>query len=205
MLSQSVIKRLTAEERKYVRDAGIILGLITGGVAYHNYRQYLKKDFLRSEGHYRFNSTIRNCTPWKQMYFTWWRMPDQEYNVYHRFKPYYVVGQIDYTKEVLIPRTRHVDGVTMEGYDVINPLYCYEGGKISFRRAFAKEDPVSVERAALIINRGWIPKELKDKRSRPNEINSRRLVRYDGVFMKGKNIHDYKVPNNPDNNEWHNL
>ena len=93
----------------------------------------------------------------------------------------------------------------MEGYDVINPLYCYEGGKISFRRAFAKEDPVSVERAALIINRGWIPKELKDKRSRPNELNSRRLTRFNGVFMKGKNIHDYKVPNNTDNNEWHNL
>ena len=26
-----------------------------------------------------------------------------------------------------------------------------------------------------------------------------------GVFRAGKDIHDYKVPNNPDNNEWHNL
>lgn len=26
-----------------------------------------------------------------------------------------------------------------------------------------------------------------------------------GTWMKGKDIHDYKVPNNPDNNEWHNL
>ena len=23
--------------------------------------------------------------------------------------------------------------------------------------------------------------------------------------MKGKDIHDYKIPNNPDNNDWHNL
>jgi hypothetical protein len=26
-----------------------------------------------------------------------------------------------------------------------------------------------------------------------------------GVFRAGKDIHDYKYPNNPDNNEWHNL
>ena len=25
------------------------------------------------------------------------------------------------------------------------------------------------------------------------------------MFRAGKDIHDYKVPNNPDNNEWHNL
>jgi hypothetical protein len=31
------------------------------------------------------------------------------------------------------------------------------------------------------------------------------LVRISGTFLKGKNIHDYKIPNNPDNNEWHNL
>ena len=23
--------------------------------------------------------------------------------------------------------------------------------------------------------------------------------------MKGKDLHDYKIPNNPDNNDWHNL
>jgi hypothetical protein len=30
-------------------------------------------------------------------------------------------------------------------------------------------------------------------------------VKLKGVFRKGKNLHDYKVPNNPDNQEWHNL
>jgi cytochrome oxidase assembly protein ShyY1 len=73
------------------------------------------------------------------------------------------------------------------------------------KKQFAKEDPISIDRSALILNRGWIPKELKDKRSRPNELNSRKLTRVNGVFMRGKNIHDYKIPNNPSNNEWHNL
>lgn len=62
-----------------------------------------------------------------------------------------------------------------------------------------------VERAAVIINRGWIPAELKDKRSRPNEVNTRDLIKVRGVFRKGKDLHDYRIPNNPDNNEWHNL
>ena len=66
-------------------------------------------------------------------------------------------------------------------------------------------DPVSIERAAIIVNRGWIPATLKDKRMRPNDVNTRKLVKLKGVFRAGKDIHDYKYPNNPDNNEWHNL
>ncbi len=205
MLTRSLIKRMSTEERSYLRDGGIYLGLFTGLIGYLNYREYIKKDFLRSEGHYRMHQRITNMTPWKQLYFTWWRMPDEEFNVYHRFKPYFILGQIDYTKEVLIPKVKYVDGVPLQGYDVINPVYCYEGGKFSFKNLFNKQDPVLIERAALIVNRGWIPIELKDKRSRPNEINSRTLVKFRGVFRRGKDIHDYKIPNNHDNNEWHNL
>ncbi len=97
-------------------------------------------------------------------------MPEEEFNVYHRFKPYFITGQIDYSKEVLIPKQKVLaDGTKLDGFDIINPVYCYEGGRISFKKAFKNEDPVSVERAAIIVNRGWIPYELKDKRSRPNE------------------------------------
>jgi len=31
------------------------------------------------------------------------------------------------------------------------------------------------------------------------------LVKVTGTWRKGKDIHDYKVPNNPDNNEWNNM
>jgi len=64
---------------------------------------------------------------------------------------------------------------------------------------------VNIERAAIIVNRGWIPANLKDKRSRPNEINTRKLIKIKGVFRKGKTIHDYKVPNNPESGDWNNL
>ena len=157
MLSRSLIKRMSSEERNYIRDGAIYTTLFTGLFSYFNYREYIRKDFLRSEGHYRFSSRISNMTPWKQLYFTWWRMPDEEFTVYHRFKPYYIIGQLDYTKEVLIPKRKYIDGLAQDGYIVVNPLYCYEGGKLSFKAAFEKQDPVSIERAALIVNRGWIP------------------------------------------------
>lgn len=201
MLSRTLIKKMGSAERSLVRDGAVTVFMGTGAVAYWNYRERIRKEFLRSEGHYRFSHNVENVTPWKQLYWTWWRMPREEYNVYHRFKPYFIVGQIDYTKEILLPQKKN--GVA--GYDVINPLYCYEGGKISFKNLLGGSDPVQIDRAAIIVNRGWIPASLKDKRTRPTEINSRQLVKMKGTFRKGKDIHDYKYPNNPDNNEWHNL
>jgi cytochrome oxidase assembly protein ShyY1 len=112
------------------------------------------------------------------------------------------------SKEVLIPKTKVIDGVSVLGYDVVNPLYCYEGGKISMKNALTNDckDMISVDRSAIIVVRGWIPAEYRDKRSRPQEATaSKQLVKVVGTWLRGKDIHDYKRPNNPDNNEWHNL
>ena len=204
MLIRSVIQRLPSTERTLIRDGAIFTGLLTGMFGYANYREFIKKEFYRSEGHYRFEQRAQNCTPWKQMYFTWYRMPKEEWTVYHRFKSYFVLGQLDQSKEILIPRTKVVNGTKKAGFDVISPLYCYEGGSVSFKNTFAGENPVDVDRAAIIVNRGWIPANKRDKRSRPTQ-NSRKLVRMTGTWRRGKDIHDYKVPNNPDNNEWNNL
>lgn len=46
---------------------------------------------------------------------------------------------------------------------------------------------------------------MKERKSRPLEINTRQLVKLNGTFRKGKDVHEYKIPNNPDNNEWYNL
>lgn len=170
MLAKSLINKMNTTERSLVRDGALMTSLLTGSFAYFNYRERVRKDFLRSESHYRFSHITANITPWKQLYFTWWRMPEEEYNVYHRFKPYFILGQLDYTKEVLIPK-KNAAGV--DGFDVINPLYCYEGGKVSMKELMNDGDPVKVERSAIIINRGWIPANLRDKRFRPTEINSR--------------------------------
>jgi cytochrome oxidase assembly protein ShyY1 len=41
------------------------------------------------------------------------------------------------------------------------------------KELFGGGDPVKLERAAIIVNRGWIPAQLKDKTTRPTEVNSR--------------------------------
>ena len=206
MYATTLVKRMAREERTLLRDGAIYTFLATGAFSYFQYREYIKKSFRRSEAHYKFNQTVTNCTPWKQMYFSWWRMPEEEWTVYHRFRPYFVIGQLDYSKEVLIPRDKTINGQAIAGFDVINPFYCYEGGKISMGKALSMSgDPIQIDRAAIIVRRGWIPAAYREKISRPNEVNSRELVKLSGCFMPGKNVHEYTIPNNPDANEWNNL
>jgi len=66
-------------------------------------------------------------------------------------------------------------------------------------------DSISVARAALIVKRGWVPAAYRERTSRPEELNSRELVKITGCFMAGKDVHNYTIPNNPDANDWNNL
>jgi len=104
MLARNLMQKMNVAERSMVRDGAVFTFMTTGALAYWNYRERIRKEFYRSEAHYRFSNIAENCTPWKQLYFTWWRMPMEEFNVYHRFRPYFILGQLDYSKEVLIPQ-----------------------------------------------------------------------------------------------------
>lgn len=201
------LRRLRGSQKGLVNTGALTLGLLTGGFAYYNYRVKLTKDFLIGHGHHRFDRAAVNRTPYRSQWLTWYRMPEQEYNVYHRFMPYYVIGQLDYDKEILIPSKRTINGVKVSGYDVINPLYCYDAGRVNASALELNDNSkmTSTDRAAIIVNRGWIPEELKDKRTRPWEQTTRQLVRIPGTFMQAKDIHDYKKANNPNTNEWYNL
>jgi hypothetical protein len=65
MLARSLIKRMNTSERSMVRDGAAACTLLTGAVAYWNYRERLRKDFWRSAAHYRFSQMAENITPWK--------------------------------------------------------------------------------------------------------------------------------------------
>ncbi len=66
------------------------------------------------------------------------------------------------------------------------------------------KEAITIDRSAVIVNRGWIPHHLKDKRKRP-EKNTRVLTKVRGCWKRLKDIHDYKIPNNPNNDDWHNV
>ena len=55
MLARSLIKRMNASERSLVRDGAAACTLLTGSIAYWNYREKIRKDFWRSSAHYRFS------------------------------------------------------------------------------------------------------------------------------------------------------
>jgi hypothetical protein len=201
MLSKNFFRTLPKADRSYARDGAAFMGLLAGSFGYIHYRKFLSKELMISEGHYRFQDLITNITPFCQTYYHWWRMPDEEFNAYYRFRPYYVTGQLDTSKEILIPRVK--DGA--DGFDVLSPLYCYEGGTFSIKNKLQGEDPVVLGKSAIVINRGWIHHSQRDKTSRPRDFHSQKLVKVAGCWRKGKNLHDYKYPNNPNNNEWHNI
>jgi hypothetical protein len=56
---------MNTSERSMVRDGAAACTLLTGAVAYWNYRERLRKDFWRSAAHYRFSQMAENITPWK--------------------------------------------------------------------------------------------------------------------------------------------
>ena len=65
MLAKSLIKRMNKKERSLVTDGALVATFFTGSFAYFNYRERIRKEFLRSEAHYRFNNIVTNVTPWK--------------------------------------------------------------------------------------------------------------------------------------------
>lgn len=78
------------------------------------------------------------------------------------------------SKEILIPKDKYINGRRVQGFDVYNPLYCLEGGHLSFKDAFVDGgNMVKLDRAGIIVCRGWIPHNKRDRKTRPEDRNSR--------------------------------
>lgn len=45
---------MAKEERTLLRDGAIYTFFATGAFSYYQYREYIKKSFMRSEAHYKF-------------------------------------------------------------------------------------------------------------------------------------------------------
>lgn len=89
---RQVVRRQSLAEQSHISRGLFFSAGLSGVAAYVAYRKYIQEEFHVSHGHYKMSQKMVNATPWKKMYFTWYRMPYQEYNAYHRFKPYYVLG-----------------------------------------------------------------------------------------------------------------
>ena len=50
MLAKSLIKRMNPTERSQIKDGALALGIVTGGIAYWNYRERVRKEFTDAVG-----------------------------------------------------------------------------------------------------------------------------------------------------------
>lgn len=126
----TLLRSFSGRERGHIKKAALFSAVASAFSAYYSYRNYRAKDFNRMHANFRLSETPMNGTPVFHMFKTWYRMPWQDYQMYHRFKPYFVQGHIDYEKEILIPRTRWVNGRPVLGCDVYNPFYCFDDGRM---------------------------------------------------------------------------
>ena len=107
-------------------------------------------------------------------------------------------GFFDHSKEIHVPKVFRGE----EGYDVITPFYYfnYDNDKIVINHL--EDDPNEIKNfdqgknyLCIAVNRGWIPALLKDRRTRPYDVNSGNLNVVGKLVYTGHNNHDYKVQN----------
>jgi len=136
-------------------------------------------------------------------------MPEKEYRVLYLDRKAYIKGYLDHNKEILVPHKKDFH----DGYRVITPLYYYLKNvpdkifKYSDKDG-TEEDMVKFERAAIVVDRGWIPAELKDRRLRPHDFNSINEVLLFGTIRlrpQDKDSHQFYKPNNPTYGVWNNF
>lgn len=110
-------------------------------------------------------------------------------------------GEIDYD-EFCKMMTRH-KRTSRARYKRLSKVMAFSA--IKEPKSLSAQKNVIPEPGGLILHRGWIPWNMRDKLQRPWEVHKGRIITVFGTFRPGKDIHDYKIPNNPYNNEWHNI
>lgn len=115
-----------------------------------------------------------------------------------QFMPIEATGYFDHMREIHIPKVK--DGV--EGYEILSPFFYFDVKDSNIYNLAIADDPkeqVFTEslnsNISIIVNRGWVPKTLKDRRLRPYD-NSIEEVKINGKLkFTGTNLHKYTVPN----------
>ena len=91
-------------------------------------------------------------------------------------KPVKVRGIFDHTKEVQIEKERNGE----KGVDIVTPFYTHldKNGK----------------EQAILVNRGWVPKDLKDQRL---HFGTQSMGSITGLLYRGDSKTKYSKPNSP--------
>lgn len=92
-------------------------------------------------------------------------------------KPVAIRGIFDHEREVQVAKQRNGE----KGVDIVTPFYTHLDAE-------GKEQ-------AILVNRGWVPQDLKDQRMHLNQTSAIGTIK--GVLYRGDNATKYSKLNNP--------
>ena len=91
-------------------------------------------------------------------------------------KPVQVKGMFDFAKEIQVEKMKNGE----KGVDIITPFFTHLNEKD--------------EECGILVNRGWVPFDLKDQKMHYNTAASGTIV---GLLYRGDNKTKYSEPNEP--------
>lgn len=124
-----------------------------------------------------------DITPQNKGGFVWSKVQDiDQFENDYSFKKVKVRGIFDHNKEIQVEKIRNGE----KGVEIITPFYTHlnENG----------------EEVGLLVNRGWVPEDLKDLKYHYTGVTSGEIT---GVLYRGDNQTKYSIPNEPTISRYH--
>ena len=124
-----------------------------------------------------------DITPQNRGSFIWSKTQDiDQFESDYSFKKVKVRGIFDHNKEIQVEKLRNGE----KGVEIITPFYTHLNEK--------------GEEVGILVNRGWVPLDLKDLKYHYTGVTSGEIT---GVLYRGDNQTKYSLPNEPTIDRYH--
>ena len=124
-----------------------------------------------------------DITPQNKGSFVWSKAQDiDQFESDYSFKKVKVRGIFDHNKEIQVEKMHNGE----KGVEIITPFFTHLNEK--------------GEEVGLLVNRGWVPHDLKDLKYHYTGATSGEIT---GVLYRGDNQTKYSLPNEPTIDRYH--
>ena len=122
-----------------------------------------------------------DITPKNNGSFAWNKANDDDFENEYSFKKVKVRGIFDHSKEIQVAKMRNGE----KGVEIITPFFTHLNEK--------------GEECGILVNRGWVPEDLKDLKYHYTGVTSGEVT---GILYRGDTQYKYSRPNEPTINRY---
>lgn len=160
----------------------IPIAVTSFGVYEWQKRRYLEKNAETDLRKTRINAQPEDISKYyNQQSFPWLDLNLREFNKEYAYKPFELIGVFDHSREIRVNKLKDGD----EGYQIITPFYCYTDE--------------SGEPQALLVDRGWVPKDFLETFRHRSGAQGSLTIR--GLIYKTEGVNKYTEKENQINLE----